>query len=128
MCNETTFVAVGVPADLSSTGRAERKKVQIDACIADLIRALQAADIDTRGCCCGHGKRCGDIALEDGRVLLVISAENAKDWFCRDGITWLTAEIGRRAREMQNRLARWAEHATRLEGELERSAKKRAEK
>ena len=41
----------------------------IDLCIADIVAALNAANIITLASCCGHGKLPGNIALEDGRVL-----------------------------------------------------------
>ena len=43
----------------------------VDLCIAPLVAALNAANIPTAGCCCGHGKRFGSILLGDERVLLV---------------------------------------------------------
>ena len=64
-------VDVLVPADLSHTGEPLRRSFPIDACIAPIVRALQAAGIDMRGSCCGHGKAPGEILLADGRVLSV---------------------------------------------------------
>lgn len=66
-----TLVRVKIPADLSHTGKSHWKDVGIDSCIADLVSALQAADIDMRSSCCGHGTREGRIELVDGRVLIV---------------------------------------------------------
>lgn len=66
-------VRVRIPADLSCSGRARWKKVGIDACIAPIVGALQLAGINMRGSCCGHGERSGEIILEDGRTLFVIS-------------------------------------------------------
>jgi hypothetical protein len=51
----------------------------IDFCIADIVAALNAANIITVASCCGHpnashdnqSKTCGVISLEDGRELLV---------------------------------------------------------
>ena len=43
----------------------------IDFCIADIVAALNAANITTIASCCGHGVMDGDIRLEDGRVLTV---------------------------------------------------------
>ena len=51
MCNETKPVNVKIPADLSHTGKAYWKDAKIDACIADIVDALQASGIDMRGCC-----------------------------------------------------------------------------
>jgi hypothetical protein len=47
----------------------------VDQCIAPLVRALNAAGIATVASCCGHGKRPGNIALADGRELII-----ALDW------------------------------------------------
>lgn len=64
-------VRVKIPADLSSTGEEKWRVCLIDACVAPLVAALQAAGIDMRGSCCGHGEMDGDIALQDGRILVV---------------------------------------------------------
>lgn len=45
--------------------------VAVDSCIADLVRALNDANIETIGCCCGHGKENGSILLADGRELKI---------------------------------------------------------
>lgn len=58
--------------------------MQIDSCIADLVRALDQAGIDMRGCCCGHGEHEGNIALQDGRVLLVLQGEPADRYLASD--------------------------------------------
>jgi hypothetical protein len=42
----------------------------IDYCIADIVAALNAANIKTVASCCGHGLA-GTIALEDGRELTI---------------------------------------------------------
>ena len=72
----TVPVRVKVPADLSCSGAASWKEVQIDFCIAPIIKALQDAEIDMRGSCCGHSKGLGSIHLQDGRELLVLSKES----------------------------------------------------
>lgn len=43
----------------------------IDFCIADIVAALNAANIITVASCCGHNKQDGVISLEDGRELIV---------------------------------------------------------
>ena len=58
-----------IPAGCSCTGKAHKKIVGIDACIAPIIAALNNAGIVTTGCCCGHGKNAGYISLADGRML-----------------------------------------------------------
>lgn len=42
-----------------------------DPCIAPLVRALNVAGIATKASCCGHGLRGGNIALADGRELII---------------------------------------------------------
>jgi len=83
MCEWGTYkeVLVKIPADLSSTGREKWKYAKIDACIADLVDALQKGGIDMRGSCCGHGKAYGDIHLQDGRVILILQGRDADDYF-----------------------------------------------
>ena len=48
------------------------RSVDIDFCIADLIAALNAANIRTVASCCGHGKQPVSIALEDGREITLV--------------------------------------------------------
>lgn len=64
-------VEVTIPADLSCTGKPIKKMAKIDKSIAPLVRALNKAGIATRSSCCGHGKRDGYIALQDGRILII---------------------------------------------------------
>ena len=47
------------------------RRVDIDFCIADIVAALNAANIRTVSSCCGHRKCAGSIVLEDGRELIV---------------------------------------------------------
>lgn len=63
-----------------------RGRVQgIDYCIADIVAALNAANIPTVASCCGHGKQPGEIQLEDGRhftirpMYYVIAEQEADD-------------------------------------------------
>lgn len=48
-----------------------RKLIEVDSCLADIIYALNEAGIHTEACCCGHGKRPGNIILSDGRELVI---------------------------------------------------------
>jgi len=41
----------------------------IDYCIADIVAALNAANISTVASCCGHNEVLGRIMLTDGRIL-----------------------------------------------------------
>lgn len=47
------------------------RRQDIDLCIADLVAALNAANITTMASCCGHGVLDGSILLEDGRELII---------------------------------------------------------
>ena len=80
MCEHGTTVPVRVkiPADLAAESHEKWKAAAIDACIAPLVAALQAAGINMRGSCCGHGKGPGHIDLQDGRGLLILSSNKNK--------------------------------------------------
>lgn len=97
MCENGNFqmVQVTIPADLACDGIKKRKEMQIDFCLAPIIRAFDAAGIETRGCCCGHGKREGNIALQDGRLMLVIPKDSADQEWDPDNWHDLKAEIER---------------------------------
>ena len=43
----------------------------IDLCVADIVAALNAANIKTVMSCCGHNKLNGVICLEDGREITI---------------------------------------------------------
>lgn len=43
----------------------------IDKCIAPIVQALNDAGIGTVASCCGHNKGFGNIALKDGRELII---------------------------------------------------------
>ena len=45
------------------------RRVDIDYCIADIVAALNAANIKTEASCCGHSVVSGVISLSDGREL-----------------------------------------------------------
>ena len=45
----------------------------IDFCISSLVFALDSAGIMMEGSCCGHGRNEGEILLEDGRILRIIT-------------------------------------------------------
>jgi hypothetical protein len=68
----TEKVRVRVPADLSATGTERWKEADVDSCIAPLVAALQG--VGTLASCCGHGHRPGNVALADGRELLVFAS------------------------------------------------------
>lgn len=47
------------------------RRCEIDLCIADIVAALNAANISTVMSCCGHGQMDGVITLEDGREIRI---------------------------------------------------------
>lgn len=47
------------------------KEVLIDSCIYDLVELLNNNGYETVACCCGHGIRPANIALKDGREIIV---------------------------------------------------------
>ena len=53
------------------------KKFSVDKCIASLVIALNKDGIKTLASCCGHFKHHGNIALSDGRELII--AKNYKE-------------------------------------------------
>ena len=67
----TTPLRVKILAEHCAEGVEAWKTKPIDSCIAPLVAALQAAGIDMRASCCGHGKGDGMIVLADGRDLIV---------------------------------------------------------
>jgi len=42
----------------------------IDFCVADIVAALNAANIRTVASCCGHGKMDGNVLLEDREIVI----------------------------------------------------------
>ena len=62
--NERKMVTIAVDKNLIPT-------VWCDPDIADLVTALNLAEIPTIASCSGHGLRNGNIALEDGRELII---------------------------------------------------------
>jgi len=49
----------------------KHRRQDIDLCIADVVAALNAANIITVASCCGHGKMDGSVLLEDGREIII---------------------------------------------------------
>lgn len=72
MCKWGTneLLKIKIPANYSHNDKSYIKTISIDKCMAPLIKALQDADIETTGCCCGHGSD-GFIGLNDGRYLII---------------------------------------------------------
>lgn len=49
----------------------EPRLIDVDKCISEIVRAFNAMGIITVASCCGHGKRPGNIALADGREIII---------------------------------------------------------
>lgn len=49
----------------------KRRIEYIDYCIADIVAALNAANIITVASCCGHSEHDGIISLDDGREIII---------------------------------------------------------
>ena len=45
----------------------------IDKCIQPLVKALNDCGIETIASCCGHGNTNGNIALRDGREIIIVT-------------------------------------------------------
>lgn len=56
---------------LAFNGEWHRRTWKIDACIAQIVKALNDGGVETIQSCCGHSKEDGIIALADGRILTV---------------------------------------------------------
>lgn len=61
---ERAMVVIRVDSD-------KRPTIWCDPCLAPLVTALNDGGISTVASCCGHGRRPGFVALDDGRVLVV---------------------------------------------------------
>lgn len=79
-CGVTKLVNVKIPASLSRSGIPHWKQCPIDDCLAPVVKALQEGGVDMRGSCCGHGKQFGEIHLQDGCLLIVLSPTQARTY------------------------------------------------
>ena len=52
------------------------RRQDIDFCIADIVAALNAANIVTVASCCGHGEIDANIRLKDGRIIKVLNVKS----------------------------------------------------
>lgn len=93
----TEDVDVLITPELSYTGEARRAVKAIDACIADIVKALDAAGIAMCSSCCGHGQYEGSIELADGRTLVIKQADEEPD----NGIGWIIDRLDK----IENRLS-----------------------
>jgi hypothetical protein len=75
MCEWGTSKTVHCPAGFSGKNP-NRQQVPVDACIADIVRALNEGGVLTIACCCGHGKGPGSVLLSDGRTITISSSSD----------------------------------------------------
>ncbi len=67
---------MGVPMPLGGRVR------DIDACLALLVATLNTVPaLSTTASCCGHGHLPGRVDLEDGRVLVLMTPEQATTYY-----------------------------------------------
>jgi hypothetical protein len=62
---------VTILAHLAHDGQQRQAIKGVDACIADIVRALNDGGVITTGSCCGHGRSDGSILLADGREIII---------------------------------------------------------
>ena len=85
-CIDGEEVTVWIDADHSYTGEGRQKIINIDTCIADIVKRLYPL---TAASCCGHRQEDGRILLYDGRVLRIFrdkegeGAMPAGAWGCQ---------------------------------------------
>ena len=79
MCEQgdTVVLNLWIPGRLDHTGKGRMKPCDIDRCLANLVEALNTGGILTEACCCGHGKRPGNIILGNGQVIEIHETEEA---------------------------------------------------
>lgn len=66
MCNKQDLDGQTVEVDIG-----KEHPIDVDGCIAGLVKALNYGGYGTVASCCGHNAKPGIISLEDGRQLLV---------------------------------------------------------
>ena len=79
MCKQGTMVTLDIPAhpDWVRNIVNGRKKIDVDGCISDLVHTLNDNGFSTEASCCGHNNRPGNIALTDGRELIIVPDYNS---------------------------------------------------
>ena len=70
MCKWGEQVIISIPTKKNPHGGT---RISIDRCMTDLIHALNDGGMFTVASCCGHEKMPGNIILEDGRELFIVS-------------------------------------------------------
>ena len=70
---DEVLMEVTILARLSHDGQQRQAIKGVDACIANIVRALNDGGVTTTSSCCGHGRNDGSILLADGREIIVRS-------------------------------------------------------
>jgi hypothetical protein len=85
MCKHGKEIVLRLPDNID-TGK-ENRTVSVDECIASAIKRLWANRIDTRGCCCGHGKGNPSIVIAEGycddevaKIVELLSEVDVRKW------------------------------------------------
>jgi hypothetical protein len=85
MCDLGTEVILELPDDIHP--EKQNRTVSVDACIADVIKALWREGCQTLGCCCGHGKENPSIVIstsydDEGirRIADFLKTHDSRSW------------------------------------------------
>jgi hypothetical protein len=71
-CNRAeVLMGVTILAHLAHDGQQRQAVKGVDACIAEIVCALNAGGVMTTSSCCGHGRSDGSILLADGREMVI---------------------------------------------------------
>lgn len=79
MCSRGDTVPMVLPKRPLSDQFGRHLPYAIDRCIAPLVAALNRSGLTTVASCCGHGEVPGNIALGDGRWLVIAENQAAFD-------------------------------------------------
>lgn len=95
MCEHNNSEVVQLPDHIHPDK--EVRSVSLDRCIADAIKALWAADVQTLGCCCGHGRSNPDVVIATG--IEAAEIRKIEDLLRADGrpwkiLQWRLVEVG----------------------------------
>lgn len=77
MCDHENREAAMVVIDPGTPEHLGRDGIWCDPCIEPLIRALNAAGMETRASCCGHGKCPTWVIFDDDRHLVILDRDTA---------------------------------------------------
>jgi hypothetical protein len=85
MCKRGKQKVLGLPANIDT--HKEHRTVCVDECIVSVINKLWANNINTLGCCCGHGVRKPSIVISDGykkkdykQIYKLIKSVDCREW------------------------------------------------